>query len=233
MPQRFAVDQRAVISINTDTVTQLDSASSHMELTFSELPVTDGVNGTVDTVLVGGAGRAPATPAGLSTPFPFHAAFAVPQAQLEFTAPLDSTPCSSVALAAAQSLRDLWFLPPDTLRDGSTWSDSSSFVSCRDGIPLRATIHRMFHVSGAAVRDGHTVLAISRLSRTLLSGQGLQFGDSVAVAGSGNGQLTYQFDPVSGEVMSATGNATLDFSLRSSRRTQIVRQSAEIRIGRR
>src|SRR6185312_5980684 len=151
-------------------------------------PSQRSVNGTVSVLLVGGAGHAPATPTGLQLPFPFRAAYSAPGVQLQFSAPADAAPCSSTERAAAQSLRDVWFEVPDTLRVGSTWSDSSSYVTCRDGIPLRSVVHRMFHVSSAAVRDGRAILSIARLSRTVIDGRGAQFGDSVTVTGAGNGQ---------------------------------------------
>ena len=144
----------------------------------------------------------------------------------------EAVPCASTALPVTQSLRDLWFRPPDTLRISTTWEDSSSYVVCRDGIPLRATVHRTFRITGTAERNGRLLLTIARQSRTTIEGNGAQFGEAVAVSGAGSGQLAYDFDPASGEVLGATGNATLDFSLRSRLRTQIVRQTVEIRIGR-
>ena len=230
--QRFTLDQHAVITIGLDTAARTDSLSSHVELSFTGAPAARSVNGSVSAFLVGGAGHAAASPPGVVTPFPFRAAYTARGVQLAFTAPSDITPCSSAPRAAVEALRDLWFDAPDTLRIGSTWSDSSSYVTCRDGIPLRSTVHRMFHVSGSTVRDDRVVLSIARLSRTVIDASGSQFGDSVSVSGSGNGQLTYDFDPAAGEVLSASGNATLNFSLRSSQRTQIVRQLVEIRIGR-
>jgi hypothetical protein len=230
--QRFTVEQHAVVTIGVDTSAHSDTLTSHAEVSFTVVPSTRGVNGTVSAFLVGGAGHEPATPPGLQVPFSFRAGYAAANLQLTFTAPADSTQCSSSGLAAAQSLRDLWFEAPDTLRVGATWSDSASYITCRDGIPLHSVVHRMFHISASAARDGRVLLSIARLSRTVIDGRGSQFGDSVGVTGSGNGQLTYDFDPARGEVISATGNATLDISLRGSQRTQIVRQTTEIRIGR-
>jgi hypothetical protein len=230
--QRLVVDQSAVIAIRLDTSTHTDTVSSHAEVTFSAMPASRGVTGSVEAFLVGGAGRGPGTPGGLVTPFPLRAAYPARDLQIEFSAPFDTAPCSSIALAAAQSLRDLWFQPPDTLRAGSTWSDSSKYVICRDGITLHATVHRLFHVAGTSVRDGHPRLAIARLSRTVIDAGASQFGDQVTVSGSGNGQLTYDFDPISGEVISASGSATLDLSLHGGQRTQLVHQTVEIRIGR-
>jgi hypothetical protein len=230
--QRFTIDQHAVVTIGLDTAARPDTLTSHAEVSFTDVPSAHSVNGTVSAFLVGGAGHEPATPPGLQVPFSFRAGYPAANSQLAFTAPADTAQCSSSALAAAQSLRDLWFEAPDTLRVGAMWSDSASYITCRDGIPLHAVVHRMFHVSASANRDGRALLSIARLSRTVIDGRGLQFGDSVTVTGAGNGQLTYDFDPARGEVISASGNATLDISLRGSQRTQIVRQIAEIRIGR-
>lgn len=229
--QRFTIDQRALVTIGLDTTAQPDTLTSHAEVSFTA-PSAQSVSGSVAAFLVGSGGRVAATPAGLQVPFPFRATYAAPDVQLAFTAPADTASCSSMERAAVQSVRDVWFRAPDTLRVGTTWSDSASYVTCRDGIPLQSVVHRMFRVAGTATRDGRTLLSIARLMRTRIDGRGSQFGDSVVVSGSGNGQLTYDFDPARGEVISATGSSTLDISLRGSQRTQIVRQAAEIRIGR-
>jgi hypothetical protein len=229
--QAFTVDQTAVIAIRPDTAARTDSISTHVEVAFTRAP-SGGTNGNVTAYTVQGAARAAVSPAGLTLPFPFRAEYSASGQQLDFTAPRDATPCSSIALAAAQSLRDLWFKAPDSLRVGSAWSDSSSYVVCRDAIPLRATARRSFRVSGSSEHDGHAVLTISRTSRTTLDGTGTQFGETVGVSGAGGGSLDYELDMTSGEILSAKGTSTLDLTLRSRVRTQVVRQTVEIRIGR-
>lgn len=231
--QAFAVDQQAVIAVHLDSATRTDTISSHAQVGFSVAPATHGIAGDVAAFVVQDAAHAPETPAGLVTPFPIRAEYPARGLQLEFTAPFNAEPCSSTALSVAQSLRDLWFRPPDTLRIGATWSDSSSYVICRDGIPLRATAHRVFHVSGTTAAEGHLLLSISRIGRTTIEGTGSQFGADVIVSGAGSGQLLYDFDPANGEVVDANGHATLDLSLRSRQRTQIVQQTVEIRLSRR
>jgi hypothetical protein len=190
------------------------------------------MTGEVSVFLVKAAGRAAGAPPGLATPFAIRADYPARGLQLAFSAPRDGAPCSSTALVVAQSLRDLWFTPPDTLRTGTSWADSSSYVVCRDGIPLRATVHRVFRVSGTTERDGRILIGISRTSHTTIQGAGVQFGEAVAITGEGAGQLSYELDPGSGEVAGADGNSTLDLSLRSRLRTQLVRQTAEIRLRR-
>jgi hypothetical protein len=230
--QAFVVDLRALVAIRIDTSTRTDTVSSHAELSFTAAPSSGGVSGSVTAFLVQGEGRAAATPAGLATPFPLRAQYAERGSQLVFTVPRDAAPCASSALAVAQSLRDVWFWPPDTLRIGTAWQDSSSYVVCRDAIPLHASVRRTFTVTGATAGDGRLLLTVSRISHTTIEGSGAQFGEAVGVSGTGSGQLLYSLDPTSGEVLSATGSATLALSLKSRLRSQEVRQTVEIRIGR-
>jgi hypothetical protein len=231
--QQFVVDQHAIVAVQLDSSTHTDTVSTHAEISFVISPATNAVSGTVGAFAVQSAGRAAATPARLAVPFPVRAEYSARELQLDFSMPRDAGPCSSTALAAVQSLRDLWFRPPDTLRVGTLWGDSSSYVVCRDGIPLRATVHRFFHVAGAATREGRVLLTVVRSSVSVLDGSGMQFGEAVSVSGSGSSFLTYDVDPASGEVVAINGNSSLDFSLRSRRRTQVVHQLVETRIGRR
>jgi hypothetical protein len=231
--EAFAVDQQAIVVIRLDTSAHTDTVSSHAEVAFRVAATTHGIDGDVGAFLVQDVTHAAGTPPGLVTPFPFRAEYPARGIQLDFIAPVNAAPCSSTALAVAQSLRDLWFQPPDTLRVGATWSDSSSYVVCRDGIPLHATVHRVFHISAMAAAGGQPLLSISRVARTVIDGSGTQFGETVGVNGAGTGQLAYNFDPASGEIVSATGNATLDLSLHSHLSTQNVHQAVEIRISRR
>jgi len=229
--QGFTVDQTAVIAIRLDTAARTDTISTHAEITFTRA-TSGGMSGSISAFAVQGSGRAAATPAGITLPFPFRAESPASGLQLDFTAPRDATPCSSVALAAMQSMRDLWFKAPDTLRVGTTWSDSASYVVCRDAVPLRATARRSFRVSQSSERDGRVVLTISRILRSTLDGTGAQFGETVSVNGAGSGSIDYELDTSVGEVLSAKGTSTLDLTLKSRVRTQVVRQTVEIRIGR-
>jgi hypothetical protein len=229
--QAFILDQRAIVVVRLDSTSRSDTISSHAEVFFT-LAGSSGLSGSVTAYLVEAGGRGAATPAGLATPFPVRAEYSARGSQVEFTTPRDATPCSSVALAAAQSLRDLWFRIPDTLHAGASWEDSTSYIVCRDGIPLRATVHRTFRLSGATDSGGRLLIEITRVSRTAIAGVGEQFGEAIAVNGSGSGQLVYEFDPSSGEVVSANGSSVLDLSFRSRLRSQLMRQTVVTRIGR-
>ena len=230
--QAFVIDQNATIVIRSDTATRTDTISSHAEISFTLSSQTGAESGNVSAFLVQGGGHAAATPAGLATPFPFRAEYPARGTQLDFSVPRDASPCASNALAVTQSMRDLWFRAPDTLRLGGTWEDSASYVACRDGVPMRTTVHRSFRITGVEEKAGHTILAITRSSRSTIDGAGTQFGEAIAISGTGTGRLVYSLDAARGSVISAIGSATLDLSLRSRLRAQAVHQVAEIRIGR-
>ena len=230
--QQFSVDQRATITIRLDSAARTDTVSTHAEVSFTAAQVTNGVSGTVNTFRVQNGGGAAVVPAGITVPFPVRGEYSARASQLDFTTPHESASCASAALSVTQSLRDLWFRPPDTLRVGTTWQDSASYVVCRDGIPLRAASHRSFRVTGTVERDGRLLLTIARTSSTTIDGNGAQFGETVSVGGAASGQIAYELDPATGEVGSAVGNATLDLTVRSRLRTQIVRQVADVRLSR-
>jgi len=177
-------------------------------------------------VLAGSA--AAATPPGLVVPFPFAGDFPSRGRQLELTQPASRTACASPAFGAAQSLRDLWFQPPDTLRIGTTWSDSSTYVVCRDGIPLQTSSARSFRVTAAADSGGRQVLTIDRIARGTIRGDGAQSGEPLTILGQMSGELTYQLAPATGDVLSVTGTSLLEFTLTSRLRTQQVRQRSRI-----
>jgi hypothetical protein len=151
--------------------------------------------------------------------------------QLEFLSPASgAAPCASTALTIVEGLRDLWFLPPDTLRVGTTWNDSAVVHSCRDNIPLRTVVQRSFRVRSADLTNGHIALTIVRESHTSLGGEGLQSGEPVRVSGSATGELVYVVDPSTGTILSGSGTATLQMQLASRLRNQNIRQTAAIQI---
>ena len=224
--QAFVVDQRAVIAVRTDTATRTDSLATHAAVSFTTT-ASGAVGGNLTAYTVQAA-----TPPGVTMPFPFRGDFSASGSSFQLITPRDAQACATSAPGIVQSLRDLWFRAPDTLRVGAVWSDSAAYSVCRDGIPLRASSRRTFRVSGVTERDGRAVLTITRTARSALEGSGSQFGEAIALSGSGGGELVYEFDPLAGAILSASGTSQLDFLLRSRLRTQSVHQTVETRIAR-
>ena len=229
---QFVVAQRALLTIRQDTTTRTDSVFSRTELGYTVFASTGRLTGSVTTFRAQLGTAAAATPVGLRVPFAFVATLSASRhTQLEFLSPVGATtPCASVALSVSQSLRDLWFQPPDTLRLGTSWEDSATVMICRDGVPLRSIVRRTFRVRSADGAAGHVILTVVRTSRASIEGVGAQSGEAVKVNGNSAGELIYRIDPATGTILSADGESTLLLQLSSRLRSQEIRQTAEMRI---
>ncbi len=226
--QRHAVtlDQQATVEVRLDTLTRTDTVTLRVDVAYTMFAGANRVTGTVGSYRVRAGAAAPGTPPGLGVPFPFAGDFPTRGRQLELTQPSPQAACTSPAHGAAQSLRDLWFQPPDTLRVGTTWVDSAAYTICRDGIPLRTTSHRQFRVMAATEQDGRAVLTIVRHASGAMTGEGAQAGEPLTITGTTSGELSYQLAPENGELLSAAGTSLLEFTLTSKLRVQRVRQSS-------
>lgn len=232
----YLVTQRALITTRQDTLTKIDTVASELGAAFTQFVSANRISGSLTLFRVTSGSRPPATPAGITLPITV-AASATPTGlgaalQWILTTPAEGAACSSVAWSVAQGLRDLWFRAPDTLRVGTTWRDSTSYMSCRDGIPLQLAVRRDFRVRAVAERDGRAVLIIQRESHTTLLGDGVQFGEPVKFTGAGSGTLQFELAPATGEFLGGSGTSTLEFTMQSRLRTQRVQQAAVITLAR-
>lgn len=175
-----------------------------------------------------GLGASPQVPEGVPLPISFVAQESTHETQPEFVIPV-SGDCGSVAAAVVQGWRELWVAVPQELRPGDRWQDSSAYVVCRDGIPLRVTAVRMFEAEGAELRDGAAHVVVSRRSRLSFAGEGVQFGDSVTVVGSATGTARLYF-PLAGGAFTGAGESVLRLELRGRRRQQHLTQESRLEI---
>ena len=226
----YSVDQRAQLVVREDTLVWTDSVFSRAEVFFAADVITQRLAGSVTAFTVKRSGRAAAVPLGLSLPFPFVAAY-VGRGQLAIIAP-SASPCIAPALPVVQSLRDLWFHVPDTLRLGTTWEDSVLYLSCRDGVRLRSIVRHTFTLSEVIQQSGNELLILRRISHTVISRDDAPSRETVSVSGIGSGELMYTVDPLRGEVLTARGSSLLDLSVHGKTRTQSVRQVGKIEIDR-
>ncbi len=234
----YQVTQRAVVTTRQDTLTRIDTVASELGAAFTQFVQANRISGSLTSFRVATGARAAAAPAGVTFPITLAATSSGSAMPWTMTAPAESNACAatvgstngSTAWTIAQGVRDLWFRAPDTLRVGTRWRDSTSYTSCRDGIPLRLQVQREFRVSAVTEREGRAVLTVLRETRTTLTGDGVQFGESVRFTGSGTGALQYEIEPVSGELLGGTGSSTLEFTMQSRLRTQRVQQAAVITI---
>lgn len=175
-----------------------------------------------------GIGASPETPTGLSLPISFVAAESTPDVQPEILIPSPDD-CGSLGAAVVQGWREAWLAVPPELRPGDRWRDSSAYVICRDGIPLRVTAVREFEAQGAEMREGAVHVVVSRHSRLSLEGRGVQFGDSVTIIGAATGTARL-FLPLSGGPFTGAGEGVLRLELRGRRRSQHLTQESRLEI---
>ena len=175
---------------------QIDTVSAHAEIAFTAAPTAGSVNGSVRRSSCRAPDASRRRPRDLRSHSPFARSIWRRGPQLDFTVPRDTAGCSSLALAVAQSLRDLWFRPPDTpaRRDHMAGLVVVRGVSRRHSAPHRRATARSRHRQRRATVTV-CCLPFPARSRTVIEGTGAQFGEAVGVSGTGSGQLVYYARP--------------------------------------
>jgi hypothetical protein len=229
--EKVAITTQSIITITGDTLTRTDTLRATLGASYSW---TSGAARKADgqltdyRVAVGAA--PPAAPPGLTLPRPFSAV-ASSGTSMHFTLPAESSACTEPALSSVQGLHDAWVAVPSQLAVGTEWTDTVATLSCRDRVFLRGTSVRRFRVRRGEVDDTkRVVVIIERTARGRLTGDGDQFGEKVAISGESSGTMQYAFDPATGRFVRAAGTSVLTFSLKSSRRSQAVRQNSVVSV---
>jgi hypothetical protein len=232
LSQQVAITTRAIVTISSDSAARTDTLHAALAAAYVWASRAHRrVDGRLSEYRVG-VGGGPLSPlAGLQLPRPFTAEATGAGSLPVFVLPAPTTACTEPALSAAQGLYDAWIPLPDTLSVGRAWTDTVQTLSCRDRVPLRGTSIRRFRVVRAEREDGTSIAVyIERANRGRVAGEGDQFGEHVVVEGETSGTVQYAVDPASGQLLRATGNTLVRFSLKSRRRIQQVRQESELSI---
>lgn len=214
-----------------DSATRRDSLESELVLAWGEVPGAQPARlaGMVTAFRV----RVPPAadwqvPAGLSLPFSF-AAEHVPGAMPRLRTP-EGASCRELSAQAIQGWREAWLPLPAALRPGQSWRDSSQYTVCRDGIPLAVDVVREFVVEGAVERGGELLVVVQRRTRTLLRGEGLQFGEPLLLRGEGEGEMRLELSRDGGQIVGGEGRSVLHVRLEGRRRQQQLLQTSRITI---
>lgn len=224
----YAIVQTATIRIAQDSSVRIDSIASQSAVFLAVSP-GGRFAGTITAFSTKGAGQAFAPPPGVLLPVSFGGTI-TKTGVVELTLPAAESACASAASAVALSARDLWLRAPDTVRLGATWSDSSTTVTCRDGIPLRMSVRRHYHVERADASGGEMAIVVTRNQRVVIGGVGKQWGEDVRVTGTGAGDMVLRLSTKTGTLLGADGSATLELTFTGTRTEQRVQQRVEARI---
>jgi hypothetical protein len=223
------VEVRALLTSLVDSFVRVDTLHSVLEFAWSSVPETSPprVAGMVTDARVSLGADSLAPPAGLSLPFSFTSEIRTPGTQPLFLVP-DGGACNSPAAALVHGVRESWISLPDTLWLERGWRDSVSYSTCRDGVVLTLDVVREFAPTGARLRDGQLVVLITRRSRSLVRGEGTQFGEEISITGEGEGEMLLEVALAAGAILTAEGTSELRLEMRGRRRTQRLVQESRI-----
>jgi hypothetical protein len=227
--REYSLDQRALVTVTNDSGTFADSTAISVDLSFRR--TTDGgAAGLIQGASLSAAGGSPTPYPGLTFPLAFVASpvragiLPVPTQR----SPVISGPCRAVSDAPLGSVRDLLIRVPDTLVVGTSWSDSGSYQTCRDGIPLTVSASRRFRVSEYRSTPG--ALVVDRTAQFTLRGFAARSGDTTFVEGTGTGAMRYTIDPASGAILNGDGTGALDLIVRGRTKSERARQTSRVRV---
>lgn len=223
------VEVRALLTSQVDSFVRVDTLRSVLEFAWSDVPETDPprVAGLVTDARIALGGDSLAPPRGLTLPYSFTSERRTPRAQPNFLVPAEDA-CDSPAAALVHGARESWLSLPDTLWLGRAWSDSTSYVTCRDGVPLTVDVRREFTPTGSRLREGQQIVLISRHSSTWVRGEGSQFGEAITLVGVGEGEAVLEVALAGGVVLRGEGSSELRLEMRGRRRLQRLVQESRV-----
>ena len=225
----YVIDQRARVTTTTDSGIVEDSTSLVVSASVRHVPGA-GIAGLLLAIAVGPPGIAAVTPPGLSLPYAFSAPVVPVGSQYAPSGRAATDPCTTPAHVALGALRDLLVRMPDFMPFGVEWSDSGSFITCRDGVRLELSTTRRFKLVGFEQRPDGGVLRVARTATSTLRGSTARGDDTTRVEGTGTSTLQYELDAATAAVLAASGSGSLDVVVRGARRTQRARQTSSVRI---
>ena len=119
---------------------------------------------------------------------------------------------------------------PDSVAIGREWSDSGTYVTCRDGVRIDVMSRRRFRITAYERRDSSSVLIASRTGTITLRGLAVRGDDTTRVDGSGSNSMWYELDATTGHVVAAAGTGSLDLTVRGARKSQRAHQTSALQI---
>lgn len=222
---------RAVLASEVDGRLRVDTLRSALEVAWSAVPesLPARLAGMVVSYSVAVGLDTAAVPAGVTLPFSFTAESSTDGAQPGFVIP-DATSCALPNAAVVQGARDTWLSLPDTLEPGKAWRDSTTYLTCRDDIPLTIVVSRLFVPTGARMRDGQLAVIVQRVTSWRVTGSGLQFGEPLAIQGDGEGTMVLEVALAGGVILYGEGRSELRLEMEGRRRKQRLVQSSTTEI---
>jgi hypothetical protein len=217
-------------TVQTDALVQFNA-----EWTSTGLDVTGTVVWRVSAsgALAGGPAAAAAMSSVSLDPVPFRAMVDTARSAVRFAS--DSVEgggavhCPAPNAAALATVRELLSNVPRSLAPGSSWVDTLVTTTCRGELPVTSTAVRKFTVTlerSSTASEGVDVL-VKHTSAVDVRGQASGRDHAVSITGTGTGQTSQHYTPLTGRLLSATSVSDLDLTVGLPGRGAALHQHAE------
>ena len=227
----YDIRQTTVITVGTDVSTAAQDTlvtAGTLTVTVQGPPETTDVMGVVDSLVVLSRRDTAAVPRRLAAPISVDL-----RATID-TAPVVSSPdstiipssCDSMEDAARAIARDIHIRIPPGAVIGHRWTDSTTALVCRGGIPMTATTTSTFELQNTQSRSDSAIVQIVRRSNLALSGSGLQGSRRITVAGDGTSEAVFTYDLRTGVYLGSVGQSTLRLRFDTIQQTEHVTQQS-------
>ena len=136
--------------------------------------------------------------------------------------------CDTMEEAARGLVRDAHLDLPLAMSHGQSWTDSSSMVLCRGGVPLTVVTRSTFQVDTSSTTRNHII--VIRLTELGVNGFGTQGVRRISVSGKGTSETRFTYDLSGGHLVESTGRSLLQLSFETIQQTEQVVQRSESRV---
>ena len=194
------------------------------------------VTGTIDSFTVHSTGLVPESREPPTLPIAFQATLLAGRVPAQFTArttPAVDTTCAAPDAPALSLARDVLVPLPLAATPGQSWEDTVTTTVCRATLPVTTRAVRSYRVVGPGTHDGEPALEVARTTHITMTGQGMPRGQTVTVAGAGQGAAALFLDAAGSRYLGGRDSSTLELTISNGAQTrrflQHVRQETRLR----
>ena len=228
----YVVTSSAAVHVEGDSLgPRDDSVATRARLSVRVSPASapNGVIVTVDSFLVSAQRGAPLASA-LAMPVVFQAQVDPARLRIDFPAeqPRMGHPGAGPTMTLLALARDLAPALPSPAERGRKWSETTTTLLCRSGVPLTVTSRHQWTVDGPVDSAGRTFVRLTRETESTITGTGTGRRAGASIEGTGRATAAYLLDPMAGRLQGAmvTSQAELRVRERPELPVLVTRQQA-------
>ena len=230
----YGLEQQTIITVGTDSAAPMqDTVSVTGLLTYSIERAGDviRVSGTVDSLMVRSVRDT--TVRRLTAPVQLDLQ---PSGSLPMLSAGDSTTmgsCDTMEDAARAIAEDIHIRIPANTQARHRWTDSTTRIVCRGGVPMIVTMLSVFEARDTESYTDTVILPIVRRSTLTLAGSGTQGTRRITLSGNGTSETTFRYDLRRGLFLDSEGQSVLQLRFETTQQTEQITQRSSSRVRRR